>query len=297
MLTPSIVDPAVARLFYDVRCEASALYLSWSEDNASALIAKWGRFSKKAEELKKRLPVLLRPLSQFWRRVHWIGIWLGESDKKNCTSDIREIVFADLPTLERKWHWWTAHGVSVKVRPAIDKILWKRTGEHLDAGRYRDALRAAFPVLTERLRQLRRALKERDGEKLVNELFGSRTGKMLSYADTDTCRGLRDLLCGLYTLNRNHVAHNDVASDGLEAASTIAILHDVLRRLDRLKTAKKRRRRTSRRSVVHAQAAGVVTGRSRDVPAPRRSREGTGAHDEQGVGGNADRAAPGAREE
>jgi hypothetical protein len=149
-------------------------------------------------------------------------ITLGE--KYACFSDIKDMVFSDLPTESHALVQRDSSDshLDEKLRNSVMPLV---RGRHYDS-----AVRKAFVVLTERLRQAFGVLDDIDGEQLVNAGSGGK-GKLAIHLDEPKRKGYRNLFSGFYVVLRNRYAHADVEPDLSEAKAIVemtnSLLHEV----------------------------------------------------------------------
>ena len=148
------------------------------------------------------------------RHLTFLKYYLDRNDKEACQSDIRDIVFWDLPTALRNLAESTDEYQYYDQR-LKDGVVPLINGEHYDS-----AMRKIFVILTDRLRRAFGVTDEIDGDDLVNLVFG-RGGKIPVALDEPKKQAMRNLISGFYGVYRNRIAHNDVE---LGLAQTKAVM-------------------------------------------------------------------------
>jgi hypothetical protein len=148
------------------------------------------------------------------RHLTFLVRFLKKNDKASCASDVRDIVSFDLPTT------LSAIISASSSAELLDQKLKAAVVPLIDGGHFDSAIRKAFVVLTERLREAFGAPKEMDGEDLVNAAFGKSTKVPLRLEESQR-QAFRNLFSGFYGVYRNRYAHNDTTAQ-LSDAQTIA---------------------------------------------------------------------------
>ncbi|WP_229648523.1 TIGR02391 family protein, partial [Vibrio parahaemolyticus] len=161
------------------------------------------------------------------RHLHFMELYLGRGRKLNAESDIRDIVFTDLPALlkqlteNRNQH--THFDLSLR-----DSVLPLVHGGHYDS-----AIRKAFIVMTDRLRRCFGITEQIDGDQLVNMVFGKGGDIALSLDDSQK-QAYRNLLSGIYGVYRNKFAHNDVTPTLSEVKAVLEMINNIIIEIETL---------------------------------------------------------------
>jgi hypothetical protein len=100
------------------------------------------------------------------RHLTFLKHYLDKNDKESCKSDIRDIVFWDLPTALRNL------SESADEYRHYDQRLKDGVAPLINGAHYDSAMRKIFVILTDRLRRAFGVTEEIDGEELVNLVFG-----------------------------------------------------------------------------------------------------------------------------
>jgi len=155
------------------------------------------------------------------RHLNFLSYYLKRNDKENCTADIKDILFYDLPATLRSLIAGATEEqyLDEKLRDAVYPLL--------DGGHYDSAIRKTFVVLTDRLRRAFGIKEELDGEELINSVFG-KGGKMPVTLSESKKQALRNLISGFYGVYRNRYAHNDSEAEFVDARSIIEMANQIL---------------------------------------------------------------------
>lgn len=123
---------------------------------------------------------------------------------------------------------------AVETQSGLDGELVARCSPLVHIAAFDEAVRQAFVVLEERLRQILK--KDRaTGMQMINYAFSSDGPFTKLLADNQTEReGFHDLLSGAFKLYRNPTAHTIVGYEGAEARAIISLIDLALKRLARL---------------------------------------------------------------
>ena len=158
------------------------------------------------------------------RHLGFLAHYLEKGQKKECASDIEDLCDRDLPAMREYYHQWLAKSAAVDAE-LQSKVMGLLTKREFDS-----AIRKAFIVLTERLRDHFALPKDKDGPELVNLVFGSKSTVPLPL-DAAQKQAYRDLFSGLYGVHRNKYAHNDCNPDWIEVLGLVSFLNLALREL------------------------------------------------------------------
>jgi uncharacterized protein (TIGR02391 family) len=123
---------------------------------------------------------------------------------------------------------------SIEAQAGLDEGLIQRCGHLLHMGAFDEAVRSAFVLLEERLRET--ANKEGlTGTQLANYAFNATDGplaKLLGRTQSER-EGLRELYSGAFKLFRNPTAHGVVGYDAVEGKAIIGLVNLMLKMLKR----------------------------------------------------------------
>lgn len=169
------------------------------------------------ERLLKALPAGVAK-GNLIKHLNFMKYYLVRGERRRTSSDFEEVAGSDLDLLEENFRaWLSKHG-------HFDAEFAERIGDLLVDQRLGDAARAAFVVLTDRLRAAFRARKDLDGRDLVNSIFGN-NGLAASNMEQGEREAMRALLDGLYGVHRNKYAHADVTVEWYEAEATLSMVN------------------------------------------------------------------------
>lgn len=194
--------------------------------------AEIGELQSRREELDRLVERFLNVSGLEWddcgslgRHLRFLKYYLDRHDKDACYSDIKNIVFSDLPVclynLVRRnpEDSYLDEKLKISVMPLIQ-------GAHYDS-----AIRKAFVVLTDRLRDTFGIADDIDGEELVNTVFGGK-GKLQVSLDESKRQSYRNLFSGFYGVYRNKYAHADVYPTLAEVKAVIEMVNSLLSEIE-----------------------------------------------------------------
>jgi Protein of unknown function (Hypoth_ymh) len=170
------------------------------------------------ERLLKALPGDVAKGSTIMRHSAFMKYYLERDERERTSGDFAEVAGRDLTLLEDAFKaWLSKHG-------HFDQEFAKRIADLLYDQRLGDAIRAAFVVLTDRLRAAFKARSDLDGRDLVNSIFGS-GGLAAQHLEQGEREAMRALLDGLYGVHRNRYAHADAAVEWYEAEAALSMVN------------------------------------------------------------------------
>lgn len=187
-----------------------------------------------AESLSQRLTGVIKQLPELgmsgnsYRHLSWMLRELGKNDARSCKSDIDDLVNNDIPgTIERieKWAKDMAY-MDAELRDAVTPLIRSR--------QFDSAIRKAFLILTERLRSRYALPKDRDGEDLVNVVFGKDSSHHLSM-ESGKKLAHRNFMSGLYGVIRNKFSHGDHEATLAELEAALSSVNLCLQIIEELK--------------------------------------------------------------
>ncbi len=194
--------------------KAVEMFNVYADADAAELLVLHKALADECLALIERTGLDWKQCGNLGRHLTFLKYYLDRNDKDACQSDIRDIVFWDLPTALRSLSELNDEyqHYDPKLRDGVVPLI---NGQHYDS-----AMRKIFVLLTDRLRRAFGVTDEIDGDELVNLVFG-RGGKIPVALDEPKKQAMRNLISGFYGVYRNRIAHNDV-EPGL--AQTRAIL-------------------------------------------------------------------------
>jgi uncharacterized protein (TIGR02391 family) len=127
---------------------------------------------------------------------------------------------------------------AIESQISIDDELLRRCGKLLHLGAYDEAVRSAFVLLEERLREML-GEESMTGANLANAAFNTKDGPLSKHLGKNISEreGLRELYSGAFKVFRNPSAHSAVgydSSDGKEIVSLVNLLLRILKRAEEL---------------------------------------------------------------
>jgi hypothetical protein len=165
------------------------------------------------------------------RHLHFLKYWLDCGDKQGCFSDVKDIVFNDLPTALKNL---------VKSTPQdshFDQNLRDAVFPLVQGGHYDSAIRKAFIVLSDRLRRAFGVVEEHvDGEALANMVFG-KGRKIPVVLDEAKKQCYRNLISGFYGVYRNKFAHYDVVPSLSEVKAILEMVNTIIIEIEKISAA------------------------------------------------------------
>lgn len=169
------------------------------------------------------LAVVKTPIDtgNFGRHLHFIEYYLERADKAACASDVEDLLENDLPRMTKSLNKWVRSQVDAELLTATETLI---ASYDLDS-----AVRKAFLILTDRLRQTG-GDPELDGHKLVTQVLAA-TGPLGSKLDEKARTALQKLLDGLYGVFRNKYGHAPVSADFAEAHAVLWMINWALLRI------------------------------------------------------------------
>lgn len=163
------------------------------------------------------------------RHLGWLVSELRKDNARTCRQDIEDLADHDIPgTLEalQKWARDMTY-MDEELRTAVIPLIKTR--------QFDSAIRKAFLVLTERMRSIYNLPKGRDGEDLVNVIFGQASAH---HATLELPKKLahRNFFSGLYGVIRNKFSHGDHEATIAELEAALSSVNLCLQILEELKT-------------------------------------------------------------
>jgi hypothetical protein len=168
--------------------------------------------------LLKSLPGDVAKGNSIMRHIAWMKHYLERGQRQRTSGDCEEVAGRDLALLEEAFKKWLAK------HQHFDQEFAERIADLLYDQRLGDAIRAAFVVLTDRLRGGFKARSDLNGRDLVNSIFGS-GGLVASRIEQAEREAMRALLDGLYGVHRNRYAHADAAVEWYEAEAILSMVN------------------------------------------------------------------------
>src|SRR5262249_23623121 len=144
--------------------------------------------------------------------------YLERGVRERTRGDFDEVAGRDLDLLEQGFQTWLAK------HEHFDQQFAERVGDLLYDQRLGGAIRAAFVILTDRLRSAFNARRDLDGRDLVNSIFGN-NGLAAPHVESGDREAMRALLDGLYGIHRNKYAHADAVVEWYEAEATLSMVN------------------------------------------------------------------------
>ena len=157
--------------------------------------------------------------------LFWINKRLNEKSPALCMGDPVDISSNDLPQILKEFESW------YEQQSPTHSALGARLEPHITGGQLNSALREAWPLFKTRMIATFELADDLDGHELADKLFG-KNGATAEFLLDNERKGYLNLFKGLYTLNRNPVAHNDLQSNPEGAAAVLALINSTLIRIE-----------------------------------------------------------------
>lgn len=191
---------------------------------SSELLLEVEEWASKIETLSKLLPEGLS-LGEWTRKVHFTRLFLKKNEPEFCRGDVVAFFEETLPKAMRDLRSWggTLGYFDAELRAAVVHLVRIRD--------FSSAIRAAFVVLTQRLRRNYNLSGSLDGPALINEIFGSRSTRKTDIEEKDR-QAIRDYLSGMYGVLRNKYAHDNPALDLTELEAALSSVNLALKLIE-----------------------------------------------------------------
>ncbi|WP_080684208.1 TIGR02391 family protein [Pseudomonas chlororaphis] len=156
------------------------------------------------------------------RHLGFMKYYLDRNSKSGCLSDIRDIVFTELPELADHIIDNSFSGSHLDVR------LGQATSRLFEINDYASVVRATFPVLSSRLRRIFGVEDGSDGENLVNLIFGQGGGLNPAALSREEKTAYRNLIAGFYAVYRNKFNHEDSSPTFVQANGVVEMANSLI---------------------------------------------------------------------
>ena len=161
------------------------------------------------------------------RHLHFMSYYLDKNQREGAESDVRDIVFHDLPSGLRALIS-NKNMVSHFDQKLKDGVFPLIQGKHYDS-----AIRKAFVILTDRLRRAFGIQEELDGDTLVNHVFG-KGGAITVALGEGKKQSYRNFISGFYGVYRNKFAHNDVEPTLSEVKAILEMANNIILEIEEI---------------------------------------------------------------
>lgn len=218
---------AILQQYQKTHDVAVRLYGLFEEADAQELLAVQQALGENAISLVEMAGIEWEGCGNLGRHLHFLEYYLSRNEKESCASDIRDILFYDLPATLRRIisDAGTDQYMDEKLREGVMPLLG---GGHFDS-----AIRKAFVLLTDRLRSAFGVVDEIDGDDLINRVF-RKGGKIPIALDNGKKQALRNLISGFYGVYRNRYAHNDEDATPSDAQAIVEMANQILCEIERV---------------------------------------------------------------
>lgn len=194
---------------------------------ASELILDAESLDQRLRDLIERLPDT-KMSGNCKRHLSWLVSELKKNSAATCRQDIADLCNNDIPGTIAALQKW-ARDMSFmdeELRTAVIPLVKTR--------QFDSAIRKAFLVLTERMRSIYDLPKGRDGEDLVNVIFGKDSPHHATLELTKKLAN-RNFFSGLYGVIRNKFSHGDHEATIAELEAALSSVNLCLQILEELK--------------------------------------------------------------
>jgi hypothetical protein len=149
------------------------------------------------------------------RKLHFMKYYLRQGQPELCQGDLERLCAEELPSVieQVKGQSSTSLYLDAELRALVSPLIRTR--------QYNSAIRAAFVLLTERMRKKFNLAAGTDGAAMVNTVFGSASTHFASLTNPER-QARRDYLSGLYGVLRNKYAHSEPAFDQAELEAVLS---------------------------------------------------------------------------
>ena len=149
------------------------------------------------------------------RKLHFMKYYLKQGTPEACRGDVVELSDYILPAAITKIKELGRASVylDAELRVAVSSLIRMQ--------QFSSAIRAAFVLLTERMRKRFGLPDGVDGAAMVNTVFGSGSTHLLGLMPAER-QARRDYLAGLYGVLRNKYAHSDPPLDPVELEAVLS---------------------------------------------------------------------------
>ena len=159
------------------------------------------------------------------RHLYWIRRRINERAPSLCVTDPIDIASRDIfETLDDFESWY-------KSKSPEDSEFASRLKPFIIRGEHNAAVREAWAIFKTRMVNKFGLPDNLDGHRLADRLFGS-DGFAVDLLAENECLGYLNLFKGLYTLNRNPVAHNDLPVDPEFIEATLVLVNAAIVRIE-----------------------------------------------------------------
>ena len=216
---------SVVEQFQAVYDKALELFNSFESEEADVLLRITGELETEVEKFLNSSGLEASDCNNLLRHLHFLKYYLKKNNKTNCEGDAREIISYDLPAGLKK----LIQKQSTETH--FDEALKIAVMPLVQGGHYDSAIRKAFILVTERMRNLFGIADQIDGEELINKVFGS-GGQIQVRLDTSKKTSYRNLISGFYGVYRNKFAHSDVTPTLSETKAILEMANNIIIELE-----------------------------------------------------------------
>ncbi|WP_315807811.1 TIGR02391 family protein [Pseudomonas sp. C9-3] len=194
--------------------------------DAPALLILFNNFERLIVPLVNEVSPEWHNCGSLGRHMTFLKRYLEHGQKGACASDASDIVHYDLPILGDFL-------IAGAAGPGeTDPRLFEATNRLFEIGELASVIRAAFPVLSARLRRLFGIPNGTDGENLINLIFSRGEGTNPVRLDESEKTAYRNLLAGFYAAYRNRLSHDDFQPTLSQARGVVEMTNLLIKDLE-----------------------------------------------------------------
>ena len=225
------LSKAAAVLVASERCSQHHPKSAEFPDTLGELRARFGDLQVAVDALFAVVPNEVATVGELKRHMHFGNVYINIKDQPGgWGSDAQLVLERDLPAILHAFNDWYA------TASGVDPELVERLRPFNGVSHINSAGREAWAIFKTRLIEAFDLPKDLDGHKpldgyrLVKRLFDGDNPEIATLPEQER-QAYSNLLKGLYSLNRNLLAHNDAHPNPAETDAVIALLGICLSRI------------------------------------------------------------------
>ena len=224
LYTAALSKAAAVLVAYE-RCVHHHPECAESPDALSELRARFGDLQAAVDALSMVVPTEVAATGELKRHMHFGNVYINIQGRPGgWGADAQLVLERDLPAVLNAFNDWYA------AASGVDPELVERLRPFNSASHINSASREAWPIFKTRLIEAFDLPKALDGRKLVERLFDGDNPEVATLSKRER-QAYSNLLKGLYSLNRNLLAHNDAHPNPAETDAVIALIGICLSRI------------------------------------------------------------------
>lgn len=219
------LSKAAAVLVASERCSQHHPKSAEFPDALGELRARFGDLQVAVDALFAVVPDEVATVGELKRHMHFGNVYINIKDQPGgWGSDAQLVLERDLPAILHAFNDWYA------TASGVDPELVERLRPFNGVSHINSASREAWAIFKTRLIEAFNLPANLDGHELVERLFDGDNPVATTLSKKERPR-YSNLLKGLYSLNRNLLAHNDAHPNPAETDAVIALLGIYLSRI------------------------------------------------------------------